>query len=93
MDMNKTLASVFTQNTQQNQSQEGSQNQSVGVYLTIFSLNLTHRFPDITDLNSIDYTTVRRIAEFSAACSSVATEVWDELGSTQNRQRLIRKSA
>lgn len=84
--MDRSLANVLSQKTQ-----EGAVTQSYNTFLTIYSVNLSHRFPDLTDLTSIDYNSVRKIAEFSIACSSIAVEVWDELFTDlQKRQRQSR---
>lgn len=53
-------------------------------YLTIFSINLVHRFPDVTDLTGVDEKVVRNIAELSLVSTSIALETW---GVTEDRQR------
>ncbi len=90
--MERTLGNVVNQSQKQSQGQDqGFSTQSFNTYLTVFSINLSLRFQDVTDLNAIDYQSVRRIAEFSAACSSIALEVWDELSTdVQKRQRQTR---
>lgn len=93
----KTLANVISSQQTQGQA-EGLQGvpQSFNTFLTVYSINLAHRFPDVTDLNGIDQNMVRRIAEFSIACATVALEAWEEVATVQDqgvRQRSYRKSA
>lgn len=52
---------------------------SFNAYLTVFSINTVHRFPDVNDINLIDYDAVRKVAEFSAVASQVALQIWDDL--------------
>lgn len=85
---NKTLANVISQITQQGPNQSQSRSQSFDTYLKVFSSMLSHRFPDAQiDLSNVDYSDVRNIAEFSAACSTVALETWEELRNTNERQQ------
>lgn len=65
-----------------------TQTRSYNTFLTLYSINLVHRFPDITDLTTIDSSVVRRIAEFCAASAVVGWEVWEDLGSRQSKQML-----
>lgn len=56
-------------------------------FLTIFTQNLYLTFPN-PDLNMIDYDHVRRLGDFSAVCSTIAYEAWnDYLARTQNVKR------
>jgi hypothetical protein len=85
----KNLSDVLAKddNIQQGQSQGGSQDLSnvsyFNSYLTAFNIQLVHRFPDVTDLTTIDYQTIRSIAQFCASTTIVAQEVWDDLFAPQ----------
>lgn len=56
----------------------GQQTPSFNAFITLFALNLVHRFPGAVDLNSIDVPAIQNVARLSIACSAVATEVWTE---------------
>ncbi len=79
-----TLAQLVSQRSQ---SQEDNQTRSFNTFLTVYSINLAHRYPDVADLNKIDSNSVRKISTFSAVCSTIALETWDELYSDQQRRR------
>lgn len=86
--MERSLSSVFNRRTQSQGQDTQFSTQSFNTYLTVYSINLAHRFPDVTELDSIDYEGVRNVAKFSAACSSIAVDTWDELSNDmQRRQR------
>ena len=84
MDNIQTLGSIFSR-------QDLQRVVSFNTYLTVFSINLSHRFPDISDINQIDYEVVRSIGEFSLACTTVALEVWDR--TNEQKQRVTRRAA
>ena len=86
---NTTLQGVLTQSTQQ---QQGQGLDSYNTYLTIFSINLTHRFPSVTDLNNIETQNVRDVARFSVACSMIARDTWEEVNSPKQQKGLSRQS-
>lgn len=82
MDTNQqTLASII-RTPSQNRGQEDdlSRNVVFNTYLNVYAVNLVHRFPDVSDLERIDYNSIKRIAEFCFAASSVALDVWSETG-------------
>lgn len=83
---NQTLESVVRSRGRQGRDQTESQN-SFNTFLNIYSINLAHRFPDVTDLNRIDSNVVRNIANFSVASSRIALEVWDETSEVQRSSR------
>lgn len=62
-----------------------SQTTSFNTYVTIFALNLVHRYPDVTNLDSINIDEVQRVADFSAACTPIVLEVWDRLSVERRR--------
>jgi hypothetical protein len=88
----RTLGQVIYSPTQFQETQQGGDlglGMNVSNYLTVLSINLIHRFPDVTDLNCIEYEQIRRISEFSYACTRVALETWNEITlRSQGRQRL-----
>ncbi len=91
---NKTLAHVVAQNGPQTQGQESPQFQSFNTFLTVYAIVLAQKFPDVSDLNTIDYMSVKKIADFSAACSSIGLEAWEEItGNVKPSSRLLRRSA
>lgn len=79
-----TLASAF-QNISLPNDNDTQQDvrTSFNSYLTIYSINLAHRFPDVNDLNVIDYHSVRSISEFSLVCSRIALETWLEVSQSR----------
>lgn len=92
---NRTLSQVLSQNAQSSQYEPGTgvQNtQSFNTFLTVYAINLSHRYPDISDPSLIDYSQVRKVADFSVACSIIALETWEELEVTQRRPSLRQTS-
>lgn len=92
---NKTLAHVVSQNGQQTQGHDNPQTtQSFNTFLTLYGVILAQKFPDVTDLNSIEYVGVKKIADFSIACAYVGMEAWEENQGlpTQARQRILRQT-
>lgn len=63
---------------------------SFNAFITLFAVNLVHRYPGPIDLNSIDVPGIQSIAKLSAVCSSVATEVWND--TFQKRTRGISRT-
>lgn len=92
-NQNRTLGSVINPSSQQGQGQDND-TQSYNTYLTVFAINCAHRFPDVSDIDNIDYDTVKSVAEFSAACSNIAVQTWAELqpATQQNRRSRLRRS-
>jgi hypothetical protein len=83
----KTLASVIRSTSQQGQGQDTNTTPNMlgwNAYLTFFGINCVYRFPDVSDIESIDYDTVHSVAEFSAACSKIALQTWTELQTPVN---------
>lgn len=87
--MERTLANIVSQKQTQGQGENlNFSTHSFNTCLTVYSINLAHRFPDVTDLSSIDYQSVRKIWDFSVACTSIALETWEELSSDQRKRRV-----
>jgi hypothetical protein len=86
--MDRTLANVVSQRQTQGQGDNNTSTHSFTTFLQVYSINLAQRFSDIADLGTIDYQSVRRIAEFSVACTSIALETWDELSADQRKRRV-----
>jgi hypothetical protein len=88
---NRTLGSIIGQNTQQSEGQSQQQNfqdqQSLTSYLTVFSVNLTHRIPDVRDWQNIDYENVQSISEFCLPCTNIALRTWQEFTQTSEVSR------
>jgi len=92
MDTNQqqTLASIIrTPSQNQGHLEDLSKDVVFNNYLTVYAVNLVHRFPDVSDLNRIDMTTIRSIAEFCYAASTIAVNVWEE---TRERVGVPRQS-
>lgn len=79
----RTLSQVINNPNQMNQAQG---TRSLSTYLTVFSINLAHRFPDV-DLDLISYDVVQQIAEFSFVCSTIALETWDQRSQRDTQQK------
>lgn len=88
----RTLGSVINSSSQQGSSHLNSPEVPlVNVYLTNFSINCAYRFPDVTNLDAIDYEMVKNVSRFSFASSQVAIETWIELTKTDTQKgRLTR---
>ncbi len=89
---NRTLSQVLSQNSSQSQGQyepgTGVQNtQSFNIFLTVYAINLAHRFLEVTDISKIDYSQIKQVADFSMACSIIALQTWEELGVVQPSRR------
>lgn len=69
-----------------------TQLRSFTAFLTVYSVNLVHRFPDVSDLNSINQEDIRSIAQFCAVATNVAIDTWNELSQPQRRQSGIRST-
>lgn len=67
-----------------------TQLRSFTTFLTVYSVNLVHRFPDVMDLNSISQEDIRAIAQFCAVASNVAIDTWNELSQPTRRQSQVR---
>jgi hypothetical protein len=86
--MRTNLGNVMRQREQQSVSQEGGNlDVCFNTFLTLFGINLTHRFPDISDLDLIDLNIIRNVAEFSIGCTGVALEVWNQ--TLENRKNTV----
>lgn len=85
--LNETLGQILRDYSPDRTSGENDSNLTFQTYITIFALNLVHRFPDVRDLNRIDVNVVRSIAIFSAACSRVSNTVWDNVNTTETQQQ------
>lgn len=93
MNESKTLANIISRTTQQGTGVEGV-SPSLNAYLIMFGINSVFRFPEVPNLNTLDYETVRKIGEFSLGFSTIGLEVWTEMTShTENRQNMLRPSA
>lgn len=86
MEQNRTLGSSLRQGTPREGKEQAQVTElgegttkSFNTYLTLFAINLAHRFPDVSDIDSIDYKVVRQVAEFSVAASRVALEIWEDI--------------
>ena len=55
-------------------------------YLTVFAVNLSIRYPNLT-VETIDTAEVRRIADLSAICSVVAFDAWDKFMDEDRRRQ------
>lgn len=84
MDPQRTLANV--QDRLRPQSNDTSR--SFNTYLAVYAINLAYRFPDVTNLETINYEVVEGIARFSSVCSNIAIQVWDEAVTRRERDRL-----
>lgn len=90
----RTLANFINPSSQQGQGQEVENTSSYyNTYLTVFTIQVEHKFPDTTDLNSIDSQSIRQIAEFSLACSKVALQTWNEVTQSKRGGVFARRSA
>lgn len=93
----RTLANFINPSQQQGQSQdvEGNTTSFFNTFLTVFSIQISQKFPDTTDLGSIDYQSIRQTAEFSLACSKVALQTWNEVNAPSTGKRGVfgRRSA
>ncbi len=91
----RTLGQVISEGSQQGQGQLSDQDLlTFSTYLNVFSIQLAHRFPDVSDINTIDYNMVSSLAKFSYACSKVAVTTWNEVTplTVQRRQKLQRSA-
>jgi len=98
MEPIRTLDHVVNQQSfsQQGEGQDTELNTlGYNAYLTVFSINCVHRFPDLTDISNIQYDTVKSLARASFGFSKIALETWNELvPQTQGKKsRLMQRSA
>jgi hypothetical protein len=90
--MERTLANVLGQRVERERPTRITKEElkcTVGFnsYLTVFSIQLVHRFPVVTDLTGIPYDEVQKIADFSAASSLIALETWGRVTEEQYKQQ------
>jgi len=87
MDQNQTLGSVIRSGSQQGgKFIVGGTSDLRETALVIYTLTMNLKFPNITDLENIDFNTAHSVAEFSIASTRPFLDVWDEL---VNRQKNI----
>lgn len=80
----RTLLSVLQPTTTTQKDRFVShQDRGLGInfntYLTVLSINLVHRFPDVGEMDQIPYDEIQKIAGFCIACSTVALETWNKV--------------
>ena len=79
MERERSLTSVTGQTTQ-----------SFSSFLTVYSINLAFRYPDVTNLTTIDQEEIRRVADFCLPCSTIALTTWEEgLSVNVQKQRRV----
>ena len=78
--MTRNLSDVLTQLPIVNTTQ------GVNVFLTVFSINLSIRYPN-ANVETVDTTELRRIADFSALCSVVALDAWERFSEEDRRRQ------
>lgn len=86
----KTLAHVFNREGGGRERFRGRDEKtlttSFNTYVNVFSLNVVSRYPDVTNLETIPYDEIQRIADFSAACTPIILETWERVWSEKYRQ-------
>lgn len=88
----RTLGQVIdNRRTEQGQRQGFDTDMSFNTFLTIYSINLVHRFPDVSDVHNIDFNTVDSIARLSYACARVALTTWNELVAAPETDERVRE--
>lgn len=81
---NQTLENVIRTGTQQAQGQvQTNVDITRSTALFIYTLTMNLKFPDVTDLSSINYNVCRSIAEFSIGSTRAFDDVWNELVARQ----------
>jgi hypothetical protein len=63
---------------------------NLNTFLTIFTINIVHRFPNVRELDHIPVDEIRNIAEFSTACTNIALETWTRVRETTSSQDVRR---
>lgn len=64
---------------------------SLTTFLYLYGVNLVLRFPDVSDMERLDTQQVRSIAHFCVVTSRIALEVWDEVSTPIQDQRVTRQ--
>lgn len=58
-------------------------------FVSILSINLVHRFPDLSTLDEVDVNTIKRLCTFLIHVTDVVDETWRE--ETRSRSTLRRE--
>lgn len=88
---NRTLGSLISRREGSSNMQEAQDN-NFTAFLTLFSINLVHRFP--TDqIDNIDVSTVENVARLSALCTPIVLDTWSQYSQSIQQGRGQRKAA